>query len=437
MAEKKKTSDKQAPSADEIEDAVVLNTPEESVPSDTQAKADEKSEAELADVADETRTEAAYPAEVVTSDPEPDQPAPNEPSIADSETADEKPEDVHADVEEPATQTQPLAKQTETVVVRKGGFIPMLLGGVAAAAIGFGLARSGVLEGMPLPGLGMAQDQMTELSERIAAQDGEISDLVGRLAALESAPPPELPDMPDPAPMIEDLSTQIGVLAQRIDALESRPATGAAAADPGTQAALDAAVAELDQIRQALDAQRSEIAALSDAALQEEEAARLTARGAMQRAALARIQTALDAGTPFAEALTDLRDSGVDVPQPLNEKAEEGVVTLAALQASFPDLARDTLRAVRQENGGTGIGGFLETQLGLRSLQPKEGDDPDAVLSRAEAALRTGSLAEALTELDALPESAAAILTEWRTQAETRLAALAAAQDLAQALNTN
>jgi hypothetical protein len=278
---------------------------------------------------------------------------------------------------------------------------------------------------------------VTELSQRIASQDSAISDLVGRLAALENAPSPELPEIPDPTSMIGDLSTQIGVLAQRIDALESRPAIASGSADPDTQAALEAALAELDQMRQALDVQRNEIAALSDAALQEEEAARLTARGAMQRAALARIQTALDSGTPFAEALTDLRDSGLDVPQPLNEQAGEGVATLAALQASFPDLARDTLRAARQESGGSGLGGFLETQLGLRSLQPKEGDDPDAVLSRAEAALRTGSLAEALTELDALPDSAAAILTEWRTQAETRLAALAAVQDLAQALNTN
>lgn len=433
MADKKKTSDKQAPSRDEIEDAVILNTPEDAATPQMGIAPEDTAPTDLeAAVTEPQRASGETPENAASDHPEP---VPEE-TVQDNPQAGDIPS-AEASSEAAVHTSEVAPKSTETVIVRKGGFVPMLLGGVAAAAIGFGLARSGVLEGLPLPGLGAAQDQMADLSQRLETQGATISDLSGRLSALESAPEPALPEVADPTPLIEDLSVQIGVLAQRIDALEARPATGSGAADPSTQAALELAQAELDQIRQAIDAQRGEIAALTDAAAQEEEAAALTARGAMQRAALSRIQTALDTGTPYAEAVTDLRDSGLEVPQPLIQQADSGVATLPVLQAGFPDLARDALRAARQENGGTGLSGFLESQLGLRSLEPREGGDPDAVLSRAEASLRTGALAEALVELDALPESAATILADWRAQAETRLAAIAAAQDLAQALNTN
>jgi hypothetical protein len=58
-------------------------------------------------------------------------------------------------------------------------------------------------------------------------------------------------------------------------------------------------------------------------------------------------------------------------------------------------------------------------------------------LSRAEAALRAGRLADTLTELQVLSDAAQAALAQWTAQAETRLATVAAAQDLTQSLNAN
>jgi hypothetical protein len=46
-------------------------------------------------------------------------------------------------------------------------------------------------------------------------------------------------------------------------------------------------------------------------------------------------------------------------------------------------------------------------------------------------------VADALTQIAALPEPAMAILSDWSAQAQARLAALSAAQDLAQSVNTN
>jgi hypothetical protein len=421
VADKKKTSDKQAISPDAVEDAVVLGT------TDAQAQPDTNQDPLTPDTTDPVVEAEDAKTDAAATDPVTDA---SDPQVPDADKADES-RATEASAEE--THDTP-APRTETVIIRKGGFIPMLLGGVAAAAIGFGVAYSGALDGLPLPGNDGAQDEITALTQQIDAQDSTISDLTSRLSALEQAPAPAAEDL---SPMIADLSAQIAALTQRLDAIEARPAAQGGAVDADTQAALTAATAELDQIRQALGAQRAEIASLTDAAAAEEAAARQSAERVMQRAALTRIQTAIDTGTPFADAITELRDSGVDVPATLTDQAENGVTSLASLQSSFPDLARDALRAARQQNGTPGIGGFLETQLGLRSLQPREGDDPDAVLSRAEAALRTGDLTQTLTELGALPEPAKAVLADWRAQAETRLMAATAAQDLSQALNTN
>ena len=439
MADKKKTSDKQTPSLEEIEDAVVLNNAGNAGSTDaTVEQADASSVAPQPPESQEDRpqkdadVEAASPGDAAGKRPDTDGDTP------DSAKDDAQPphSEGEADEPKPAPHDAP-AKSTETVIVRKGGFFPMLLGGVAAAAIGFGLAHSGALDSLPLPVSGGVQDRLAALDGQITDQQNALSDVTTRLTALEYAPAPEVPEIADLAPRIEDLTTQVGVLAQRIDALEARPAAAGGSGDPQTQADLEAAQAELDQIRHALEAQRSEIAALSDAAAEEEQAARDTARAVMQRAALTRVQTALDTGTPFADALAELQETGAEVPEALSQPAEEGVATLSALQSAFPDLARDALRAARQQTGATGFGGFLETQLGLRSLQPREGDDPDAILSRAEAAVQSGDLNRALTELEALPDAAATVLSDWRMQAQARLATVAAAQDLSQALNTN
>ncbi len=69
--------------------------------------------------------------------------------------------------------------------------------------------------------------------------------------------------------------------------------------------------------------------------------------------------------------------------------------------------------------------GFLRAQLGMRSLRPREGNEPEAILARAEAALQEGDLARALAELDSLPPAGLEAMASWRAKAEQRLAALA------------
>jgi hypothetical protein len=164
-----------------------------------------------------------------------------------------------------------------------------------------------------------------------------------------------------------------------------------------------------------------------------------TAQAAAGRAALSQVMAALDTGQPFAAALDELAAiNGVAAPEALAELASEGAPTLAMLQREFPAAARAaldaSLRAAVEDGSMNRFAAFLRTQLGTRSLEPKAGDDPDAILSRAEDALRKGQIATALAELDAMPDAAQPALAQWRAMAQTRLAALEAAADLAVAL---
>jgi len=147
---------------------------------------------------------------------------------------------------------------------------------------------------------------------------------------------------------------------------------------------------------------------------------------------------ALENGAAFTPVLQELEAAGVVVPPALTAAAAQGIATQAALGDAFPASARvalSTARADAAENGG--LGGFLQRHLSARSVSPRQGDGPDAILSRAEAAVIVGNLAEALQEIANLPDSARADMQGWTDAATTRLDTLQAADDLALRLNTN
>ena len=181
----------------------------------------------------------------------------------------------------------------------------------------------------------------------------------------------------------------------------------------GATETMRAAVAEADRLR-----------------TEAEEAAKRTTA----RAALSRIEAALTAGGVLDPALADLKGAGIEVPQALAEQGQ-GVPTLDALRAAFPPAARGALAASLAESAGGSLWdrtlGFLRTQSGARSLTPREGADPDAVLSRAEAALAASDLGAAIGEIGTLPADGQARMAEWVALAKRRIAATSAAAALA------
>ena len=371
--------------------------------------------------------------------------------IEDAEVVeDDAPEDDKELTEEPSGDDQPIVEEEkpETPAAaqpekpRKGGFLGVVLGGLIAGGIGYGAAW------YTLPKVDPAA---------IDAQSTEIAELRRSIETLQAFDPEAMIDSTvgartdavqrDLAASIAEIATKLDAIDTRIAAVEALPLGGeatVASITQSVQAQSDALRAELAEqearIQSIASATADQLQQARDAAAADEAAAAEAEKAAMQRVAIARVQTALEAGTPFADALPDLESVlGVSIPAGLAAPAAEGVATLVTLQDDFPAAARAALDAARRagvagETGGT-VGGFMSNLFNVRSVAPREGTDVDAILSRAEAAVRDGRVADAIAELDGLPEQAAVQTAAWRELAETRLAAFAALDDLVVTMN--
>ncbi|NNE52032.1 MAG: hypothetical protein HKN30_06470 [Sulfitobacter sp.] len=320
---------------------------------------------------------------------------------------------------------------------KSGGFWPLVLGGVVAGAIGFVISEANLL-------------QLRSESDNLAVM---VEEQQAAIEALQNAPVQTAPAEPvdlsgiestlaDLRASIDGIDRSIEGLDGRISALELRP-TGGGAGEPDADysAALAALQSSINAQKAEIDAQRTEIEGLIANARSVEAATADAARAAAGQNALARITAALASGASYDDEVAALREAGVEnLPDALTAPAETGVTTLANLQARFPEVARDALAAARAADGQEaedGFGGFLRRQLGARSVTPREGNDPDAVLSRAEASVRDGRIAEALAEAENLPEAARAAMKDWLTDARALADARSAAQELSQRLTAN
>lgn len=141
------------------------------------------------------------------------------------------------------------------------------------------------------------------------------------------------------------------------------------------------------------------------------------------------IGTALEAGTPFGTHLTLLKNAGVEI-SPNLENASSGAATMPMLRTTFPDAAHTVIRASIEQSSSDGVfssaGSFLRAQVASRSLTPQQGSSADAILSRAEEALRQNDLPSALNEISALPEGLHPPMSTWLSLATTRADALTA-----------
>lgn len=448
-----KGADAETPPGDGIVDAEVIaetppNGPAPELPP-VEDSARNEPEPEAVDVAETVVT--AEPADEGKAETEPE-PAPgSEPQP--EPAAERAPEPEPMPVREPVAETR-REPTPPPVTVKKVGFVPLVLGGVVAAGLGFAAGWQGLL---PAPG-------DAEAEATLAAQGARIDEVAAAVAALPSAP-----DMTPLQEEIAALRADLAPLADRIAALEARiVAMDRAPANDGTLSAtaiaawqqdiedLKVAVAtqaaqagEIADLQSAMAAQEAEMARMVAEAAQRLEAAESTVAGieeqatanataTLRRAVIASLQTAVDAGQPYGNLLGELESTGIAAPAELAATAAEGVATLALLTETYPEAARAALAAARAEgvadDGGTGVVAFLRSQLDVRSVEPREGEDPDAVLSRAEAALREARLNDALAEIATLPEVVRAPMSDWTAAAEARMAALAALQSLVETL---
>lgn len=130
------------------------------------------------------------------------------------------------------------------------------------------------------------------------------------------------------------------------------------------------------------------------------------------------IRSALASGDAFSHAVNSLSARpDIAIPPALSDIASSGTPPLTELRRGFPEAAYGAVQAsVMAETGDGWVErsiAFFRSLVVTRSLEPREGDDVDAVLSRMEAQLEAGDLDAVLSEGHALPEAASGSMADW------------------------
>ena len=295
-----------------------------------------------------------------------------------------------------------------------------------------------------LAAAGGVTDRLAEIDAAVAALSGGTGAatdpaLAGRLAETEAAlaalraelaaaPAGAGTDVSTGAPTAALAEARAGFTA-RADALAGRIDAQGAALAALTQrvAALDPAIAGLgDQVgalAPAVEDVGARLAALESGLAETADAE----KAATLALALTTVERAMMTGAPFAAALEQAAGA-VDAPPPaaLSAAAASGAPTTEALTAGFDDAAYAALNAAvaaqADADGGmlSGVLARVEARITGLPVTAIAGDDPQAVLSRARAAVETGDFAAALTEIAALPAPAQEAMADWTAGARLR-----------------
>ena len=348
----------------------------------------------------------------------------------------------------------------DTAPAKSGGIFGSVIGGMIAAAIGFGGAMLVFPEGWREKDDSLVtslQTGLSEQAEKVTALTGQVGEFDGKLSELGTKIEGQLGGLKDSLTEgLAERGTEIAAVADRLQRLTE--GEGMVALPDDVQLLLNAQkerIAELstnvegiaqsaqEQINglseevagMAADAQERIAAAAAQKETAEEAEARVKARAALQA-----VELSLVNGEPFADALEDIAPA-TDVPEALAALATEGAPTVAGLVQEYPALARSALSlAAREdtpESTGGALGSFFKAQLNARSLTPQEGDSADAVLSRVEAAVKAQDLDTALSEIEALPDAPKEVFADWTAQVEARQGAVNGYKAVSDALNGN
>lgn len=323
--------------------------------------------------------------------------------------------------QKPASMTGPDTPRSGNGAGWVGGLVGGALGlGAAYGLAWFGLWPQPAVAPPPAdPRLAQFATTIPELETVTATVQDELSVLTGRVATLETAEPPA----PAAAPAATDpvVTEQLEALASRLDALASQspgPDTGALAAMETELAALreqvTATETELAQAKQ-------QIAAVSEMA---DSSASADASALRLPLIFSGLEDAFASGRPFEAELAALRQALPEllIPEAVAGRAATGLprpdVVQGTLTSALPDMLAG--RPIDSEAGWQGA--TVDWFRGLVAMRPSgavEGDSPDAVIARLEAAIAARDFVAAKSELDALPDTMRAGAQQARSDIES------------------
>ncbi|HLS69197.1 MAG TPA: mitofilin family membrane protein [Kiloniellales bacterium] len=366
---------------------------------------------------------------------------------------------------EPGTaSTDPLAASPQpTSADRRGGqLLPMIGGGLlvaGGAAVAILLSDFWMPESEPPPAVAVealerrmarleeqrvegAGEAMQELQRGLEQTRARLEEVDGRVAVIADEARGDPAELEALQGATEGLSSRLDALegvegAARLSSLEAviedlavrleEVAAAPAAPDDATRGRLESLEGRLEGAAGRIEALE---ARLRDA-VAEVEAARVRV-GEETAIALAagQLREAFRTGQPYAAELEGLqrlsgRDENLDaVLARLETHADQGVPTLASLQASYPEAASAAIAASRSEEADEEWQALFWNRVNdlvtVRPVGEPEGSGSAQVLARAERRLEEGDLAAALAELDKLEGPAAAAMAEWRARADRR-----------------
>jgi hypothetical protein len=285
-----------------------------------------------------------------------------------------------------------------------------------------------------LAGIEQATGALATLDSRMAKTEqsaGAIAALDARLARLEKAPV---------APSGPASNNQF---ADRIAALERTLSDVKGRADSAFDAAQKNATpsAAMATDHKDIDALTMRLAALEQAAKSADERIARAASGADKAARFAfaalALRGAVERGDPFAAELAAARplSDGAQIAA-LEPFAASGVPRAAVLGRELAQLTPLMLNAMGAAPRESGIMDRLqqgaERLVRIRPLNETAGDDPAALITRAEVKAQNGDLTGALADLSRLPDAVRAPAGDWMKKAAAQVAALAAARRLAE-----
>lgn len=218
-----------------------------------------------------------------------------------------------------AAQTPPQGPGAgETVIERRGGFVPMLLGGIVAAGLGYGVAwyqgQDDSFETETRAALEEQSGRLDAVSEQITTMASDSTQRIDTLAADLTATQEALGlaegalgAQEERLTGVEALRDEIAALDERLTTLAKRPI-----ADTVSREAIAAYESELERLRgsmaeqrQAIEdtiaAEKAKIEQIAAEATQMEERALEEARISSARTALTQVLTALETGEAYAE----------------------------------------------------------------------------------------------------------------------------------------
>lgn len=292
-----------------------------------------------------------------------------------------------------------------------------------------------------------------ELSPRIAALEaalrGRLDDIGARLSKAEAALGAPRPAATDPAVLdrlaameaaSHSFTAGIADLRQRLDqatvAVRDAQSRADTAAEQTASLRSDESAGHVDALAGRIDALERAERGL-DERLSNAPAGMPADRAVRLAFVAAGLRAAVERGTPFAAELAAARSLGADgAALALLEPFAAGGVP--AVEALARDLGKLRLALM----GGVGLpsreGGFIERLeanaerlVRVRPVGAPLGDEPAAIIVRAEAKASHDDIPGALAELDKLPLAAKTHAAAWIQLAEKRAAAVAAARDLA------